>query len=512
MKKPRFILWSLLLFLFFTTFAYGQRAEIRVLHINDFHGFAEPHKPLGSGELLGGISYLAKKANELRKERPSLLLSSGDMIQGDNWANLFQGESVIKWMNEMKFDAMVVGNHEFDFGQEILKKRISEARFPILGANVEGLSSVKPYIIKELHGVKIAIVGVTTGDTPVITHPKNVIGLEFQSPADTVEKYVKELREQSDILIVLSHIGCSVDRMLAEKVRGVDVIVGGHSHTRINEPARVGDTIVVQAWEHAKALGVLDLTIAGGKIVRFKGHLEEIKPGKGEEDRATASLVEKYEKRVDALLNEEIGTAEVDLDGENVRRGETNLGNLVSDVVRSVSGADVTLINGGGIRASIRRGIIRVKDIYSVLPFDNYIVAVKLTGKEIREALEHGVSGVEDGAGRFPQVSGITFKYSPSEKRGSRIKAILIAGKPIDPGKVYIVATNDFLAAGGDGYRSFGEAIKSSRDFSVVEGIMKGERVVYSDSSRRLRDVLVEYIKEKKKIAPKIEGRIIGGQ
>ncbi|MGZ3494736.1 MAG: bifunctional metallophosphatase/5'-nucleotidase [Thermodesulfobacteriota bacterium] len=508
MKRSRLI-WSLLFFLFFTTFAYGQQAEIRILHINDFHGFAEPYKPLGSEEWLGGIPYLATKANELRKEKASLLLSAGDMIQGNNWANLFKGESVIKWMNEMRFDAMVVGNHEFDFGQEVLKKRIAEARFPILGANVEGLNSLKPYIIKELQGVKIAIIGVTTEDTPVSTHPKNVVGLKFLSPVDTVEKYIKKLRGQSDILIVLSHIGYSADRILAEKVKGIDVIVGGHSHTRINEPVRVGDAIIVQAWEHGKALGVLDLTIEGGKITRFKGRLEEIKPEGGKEDRTTAYLVEKYNQRVDAVLNEEIGMAEVELDGENVRRRETNLGDLVSDVMRSASRADVTLINGGGIRASIKKGIIRVKDVYSVLPFDNYIVAIKLTGKQIRDALEHGVSGVEDEEGRFPQVSGLTFKYSSSQKRGSRIEAVFIVGKPIDPGREYIVATNDFLAAGGDGYRSFEEATRSSKDFSVTGGTMKGERVVYSDSGRWLRDVVVEYIKEKKKIAPKVEGRII---
>ncbi len=509
MKKSRLSLWPLLLFLIFATFAHGQQAEIRILHVNDFHGFAEPYKPLGSDELLGGISYLAAKANELRKEKSSFLLAAGDMIQGNNWANLFYGESVIRWMNEMRFDAMVVGNHEFDFGQGVLKKRISEAGFPILGANVVGLSSLKPYILKELQGVRIAIIGVTTEDTPISTHPKNVMGLKFLSPVDTVEKYVKELRGQSDVVIVLSHIGYSVDRALAEKVQGIDVIVGGHSHTKIDEPVKVGSTIIVQAWEHGKALGVLDLTVEGGKVVRFRGRLEEIKPEKGKGDRATAALVERYKKRVDAVLNEKVGTAVVDLDGENVRRRETNLGNFISDVMRSVSGAEATLINGGGIRASIKKGTIRVKDVYSVLPFDNYIVAIKLTGNEIREALEHGVSGVEGGEGRFPQVSGITFEYSPSEKRGSRIKAIFVEGKPIDPDQEYIVATNDFLAAGGDGYRSFEKAVQSSGDFSMMGGTMKGEKVVSIDSGRWLRDVVVEYIKEKKKIAPRIEGRIV---
>ena len=177
--------------------------------------------------------------------------------------------------------------------------------------------------------------------------------------------------------------------------------------------------------------------------------------------------------------------------------------------MRVASRADVTIINGGGIRASIKKGDMRVKDVYTVLPFDNYIVAIKLTGKRIIEALEHGVSAIEEGAGRFPQVSGLTFTYSRSARAGSRIKEIFINGKPIEPDKEYIVATNDFLAAGGDGYKAFGETVRASRDFSVVGGMMKGEKVVYSDSGRWLRDVVMEYIREKRKVVPTVEGRII---
>jgi 2',3'-cyclic-nucleotide 2'-phosphodiesterase (5'-nucleotidase family) len=175
--KKLFTVGLNILFIFLSiTFANGQPAEIRILHVNDFHGFAEPYKPLGSDELFGGIPYLAAKANELRKGKPSLLLSAGDMIQGNNWANLFQGESVMEWMNAMRFDAMVLGNHEFDFGQEVLRKRISEARFPTLGANVKGVEGLKPYVIKELKGIKVAIIGVVTEDTPASTHPRNVAG------------------------------------------------------------------------------------------------------------------------------------------------------------------------------------------------------------------------------------------------------------------------------------------------------------------------------------------------
>lgn len=231
-----------------------------------------------------------------------------------------------------------------------------------------------------------------------------------------IEKYIKELKNKVDVMVVLSHSGYPADRMLAEKVEGIDVIVGGHSHTKITKPVKVGNTIIVQAWEHGKALGVVDLTIKDGKVIRSEGRLEEIKPEEGREDRATLALLNKYKGKVDAVLNERIGEVEVDLDGENVRKRETNLGNFIADIMRRISGADITLINGGGIRTSIKKGEVRVKDVYSVLPFDNYIVAIKLTGQQIREALEHGVSAVEDEEGRFPQVSGLTFTYSPSEK------------------------------------------------------------------------------------------------
>ena len=508
MKRLRPALVILALYILFLTPAWGAQSVVRILYVNDFHGFAEPYKPLGSEEKLGGIAYLAGRVDLLRGERPSLLLAAGDMIQGDNWANLFKGKSSIEVMNAMKFDAMVVGNHEFDFGQEVLRKRISEASFPVLGANVEGFGALEPYVIKEVGGVKVAIIGVLTADTPVSTDPRNVVGLKFDPPADAVRKYIGELRGKADIFVVLSHIGYSADRTLAEDVKGIDVIVGGHSHTKLETPVKVGGTIIVQAWEHAKALGVLDLTVVDGRISGYQGHLEEIKPAMGGEDKTVMAIVGKYRDKVNKVLDEPIGTAEVDLDGENVRKMETNLGDLIADIMRKTSGADAALINGGSIRTSINKGQIRVKDVYSVLPFDNYIVAIKLTGAQIREALEHGVSAVERGEGRFPQVSGITFTYLPSAPPGSRIRQVLIGGKPLEADREYSVATNDFLAAGGDGYKAFGDAVRSSRDFAVVGGMMKGDKLVYSDAGKWLRDVVIEYIKEHKSIAPVVEGRI----
>jgi 2',3'-cyclic-nucleotide 2'-phosphodiesterase (5'-nucleotidase family) len=277
------------------------------------------------------------------------------------------------------------------------------------------------------------------------------------------------------------------------------------------KPVRIGDTLVVQAWEHGKALGVLDLRMKDGKVVAYDGRLEEIKPLPGREDPEALAVVEKYRQKVDAVLNERIGEAGVDLDGQNVRKRETNLGNFLADILRRVSGAEAALINGGTIRTSVPRGEIRVKDVYSVLPFNNYIVAIRLTGKQIAGALEHGVAGLEDEEGWFPQVSGLSFRYSPSAAKGSRVREIRVAGQPLDPGREYTVATNDFLAVGGDGYKAFADAVKSSPAFSVTGGTLQGEKVVYVDSSRWLRDVVVEEIRGKGTIAPRLEGRITEG-
>jgi 5'-nucleotidase / UDP-sugar diphosphatase len=497
------------LFLQLGVIAHGGTGEIRILYVNDFHGFSEPHQSLGANELLGGMAYLGLEVNRLRQERPTLFLAAGDMIQGNNWANLFQGKSVIGLMNLMEFDAMVLGNHEFDFGQEILKRRWAEAAFPALGANVKGLEGLRPYVTRDVGGIKVGIIGVVTEDTPVSTSPKNVVGLEFLSPTSIAEKLVNEIRNRVDLVVLLSHVGFYADQRLAETVKGIDVIVGGHSHTKVAKPVKIGGTLIVQAWEHGKALGVLDLSIDDGKVVKWDGYLEEIKPRPGKEDFKVQALINGYGQNIERIMNVYVGETEEDLDGENVRKSETNLGDLVADIMREVSGADAAIINGGGIRTSIRKGAVKVKDVYSVLPFDNYIVSIRLTGKQMREALEYGFSGIEEDAGRFPQVSGLKITYAPSSPKGSRIRELLIEGKSVDPAKEYRVATNDFMAAGGDGYKAFGEAIRSSKDFEIIGGMMKGEKVSYSDAGRWVRDVVIDYIRAKGKIAPKVEDRIV---
>ncbi len=202
----------------------------------------------------------------------------------------------------------------------------------------------------------------------------------------------------------------------------------------------------------------------------------------------------------------------VDLNAENARNTESNLGNFVADIIRKESGADAAIINGGGLRTSILKGPVTVGNIYSVLPFNNYIIAIRLTGQQIKDALEYGLSGIEAKEGRFPQVSGISFTYSPAREAGKRIGAITIAGKPIEPSRQYTVATNDFLAAGGDGYQVFREAIRQAPDFEIVGGTIKSGNIVYNDAGRWLRDVVVLEVSQEKKISSCRRGKDTGGK
>jgi 2',3'-cyclic-nucleotide 2'-phosphodiesterase (5'-nucleotidase family) len=369
---------------------------------------------------------------------------------------------------------------------------------------------LKARTLKTKDGLRVGIIGVVTPETPQYTHPRNVKGLVFTSPEEAVQQNIRALKGRADLILVLSHLGYARDRQLAARVKGIDVIVGGHSHTKLTRPEVVAGVLIVQAYEHGKTLGVLDLTWRDGKIAAYAGQLLEIRPTPGQEDPGIGVLVARYQERLDRVLGEQVGRTEVDLNGEQeqVRTTETNLGNLVTDVLRARAGADVALINGGSIKKSIIRGKILRQDVYAALPFNNYLVAFRLTGRELREALEHGVSGVEEQLGRFPQVSGLAFTYKPSAPPGLRVQEVLVGGRPLQPEREYTVATLDFMAAGGDGYRVFGKVMGGVRGIAAVEAMMSSPQVVYIDPGRWVREDVIDYLKAHPAIAPRVEGRI----
>jgi len=474
--------------------------SLTIVHVNDMHGRVAENE--GSSEL--GFAKLASVVNGLRATDPNVLfLNAGDTFHGTIDVNLTQGEEIVKIMNKMGFDAMTPGNHDFNYGYNRLLELKEMAEFPILGANIvkesDKTSDFEPYIIKDMeNGMKVGIFGLTTDETKYKSHPSNTIGIEFADAVTTADKYVKELKDKgADVIIGLVHLGIdessvNTAKKLAENVEGIDLIVDGHSHHMLEEGMIVNDTLIVQAGSYTQDVGLVKLEFEDGKLVKKTAEVMTYEDLKATEPNAEiAKMVEELVAKNEPLKNTVIGKTEVKLEGtrELVRAGETNLGNLITDAMRKSTGADFALTNGGGIRASIDEGEITLGEILTAFPFTNTLAAIEVTGEEVLQALEHGVDAYPEPAGHFPHVSGLTYTFDPAKPVGQRIVSVTINGEPIDKTETYTMVTNDFLAAGGDGYTMF-----TNKPF-VGEGGL-------------LSDVLAEYISLTEMIGPRVEGRI----
>jgi 2',3'-cyclic-nucleotide 2'-phosphodiesterase (5'-nucleotidase family) len=468
---------------------------IILLHTNDFHGAIEPDGTRG------GLVNLVSLIDQLRAQDPgrTLVLDAGDTFQGTYVSNSTYGEVVMAAMNLARYQAWALGNHEFDWGQEPLRARIAQAGFPALAANVldantgELWDAVEPYTVVQAGQAAVAILGLTYPDTPVINKPQNVAGLDFRSAEETVRSCLPELEAQSDLVVVLSHLGHDGDLALAQAVDGIDVIIGGHSHIYLERPKVVNDTIILQAGAKGQVLGRLELTVdlATGEVVDYTrlGVLQPVRDGGAEVNQEVKALVDEALAEAAETMDQPIGETAVVL--EPRRAGEFALGNLVVDAMLAtdVDGqpADIAMHNNGGIRASLPKGPITYGQLYAVLPFDNQLMALDLTGAQILRILEHSVA---ERAGAM-QVAGLTFRFNMSKPVGQRVLEATAGGEPLDPERVYRVVTIDYIAAGGDGQETF----------------LEGTNAAYGDTEVW---AVAEYIRAHSPVHPRVEGRIQG--
>ncbi|RKD22369.1 5'-nucleotidase [Caminicella sporogenes DSM 14501] len=469
--KLSFVLVFMLIFTsLFTTGTFIVNAEsndsinLTIVHTNDTHARVEEGKYAGMG-----FAKIAAKINELRKNNKNVLvLDAGDTFHGQTIATISKGESIVKIMNTIGYDAMVVGNHDFNYGQKRLLELAEKAKFPLLAANVEredGTKLLKPYIIKKIGGLNVGIFGLATPETVYKTHPKNVKGLVFKDPVTVAKQVVAELKDKTDIIIALTHLGMdesSKDTSIkvAKEVDGIDIIVDGHSHTMLPEGMKVNGTLIVQTGEYDKNLGIVNLTYKDGKITSMSAKLfTKEEAANLPKDEKVVKVINEVKSENEKITSVVVGNTDIKLDGEraHVRTRETNLGNLIATAMLKATNADVALTNGGGIRASIEPGEITQGEIITVLPFGNYVVVKEVKGSDLVSAIEHGISSYPEPKGAFPHVAGMTFKFDPAKKPGNRLIEVKVAGQPIDLNKTYKLATNDFLAAGGDDYKMFAD-------------------------------------------------------
>ncbi|QQE73316.1 bifunctional metallophosphatase/5'-nucleotidase [Brevibacillus composti] len=481
---------------FFQALGEAATTQVTIAHANDVHGHIVEDK----NQKEFGYAKIATLVNEWRKENENfLLLDAGDTFQGTVYVNQFQGESVVPILNHLGFNMMAAGNHEFDFGYEQLLKLRDMLKHPIVSANVikeDGKELLTPVYKVEIGGKTFAIFSIVAEDTPILTHPDNVKGLTFKNPVEVAKALVPELKKEADHVIALTHVGVEVDREIAKNVPGIDLIIGGHSHTKLDKPEIVNGTYILQDWEYGKSLGRADLYYLDKELVAFSGGIKEYDESV-QADPEVEKMVQEITQKIDEVMNVVIAKSEVPLDGDRslVRKKETNVGNLITDIMlertKSIKGyeADVALTNAGGIRTQLPAGDITKKGLYTLLPFPNTLVVVEVTGEELKQALENGVGGVEKGEGRFAQISGMSFTYNPNKPAGERVIEVKVGGQPLDLNKTYKVATNDFLASGGDGY------------VSLQKPALNTGLTLYS--------IVEEELIKRKTINPQVEGRIV---
>jgi 5'-nucleotidase/UDP-sugar diphosphatase len=474
--------------------------HLTILHVNDTHGYILPYSEAGSNKntMVGGAAYIARLIKDERSKNPegTLLFSEGDMFQGTPISNFFKGQPVIDVMNYLKFDAMAVANHEFDWGLDEFNRMLSSARFPFLSANMKTgkdpyFPGVKPYIIVHRKNVNIAVIGIITPDLPYLSKPDSTGKITVRNPEDILPELIKKVKEEgAHIVMVLSHMGIEADKELARRVSGIHVIVGGHSHTAVETPVTVGNTTIVQAGCYGLYLGVLELEIetetnpVSYRIIR--GKLEKVLAGPDRPyDETVARIVNNYHDRIKNEFAGVVGATAVDLTRKDQR--ESNIGNLVCDMMRETTGADIALLNSRSIRMDIPKGKITLEQVYALLPFDNVLVTMDMTGRQLMEILEHSATQPHSRL----QVSGIRMTHHDLSNAGGRpVKDILVGMRPLDLNKTYRIATNDFLASGGDRFATFKE----------------GKNISYGMD---LREAFISYLKKHSPVQPRTEERII---
>ncbi|MFC5734721.1 5'-nucleotidase C-terminal domain-containing protein [Cytobacillus gottheilii] len=507
--------------------------ELSLMHTNDQHGNAQ------------NAPKLATAVKEFRAANPeALLLDAGDVFSGTLYFNEFEGQADLQFMNYLEYDAMTFGNHEFDLGSsedghKALAEFVKAAKFPFVTANVDfskdslfdGLvegtvaadaedGKIYNAIIQEVDGEKVGIFGLTTSETAEISSPDQV---EFKNYIEEAKASVKELQEQGvNKIIALTHIGYDDniefdnDLELAKQVDGIDIIVGGHTHTKLEEAVVISEnktepTVIVQANEYNKYLGTLSVNFdSEGVVTTLDGELVDL--GEVAEDAEAVKILKPYKETIDAMQQESIGVeTAVALDGEraNVRTVETNLGNLITDgMLKKAQSINpntvIALTNGGGIRASIDQGDITLGEILTVMPFGNALGIMQLTGEEIVEALEHSVSQAPEQNGGFLQVSGLKFSYDSSKPAGDRVVSVEVKGTDgnfaeLAADQTYAVATNTFTAKGGDGYDVFAKAYADGRvsepgfvDFQVFTDYLTGFETIEPVTEGRITDLSAE--------------------
>ncbi|EKF42389.1 5'-nucleotidase [Nitratireductor indicus C115] len=505
---------------------------LNILHINDWHSRIESINKYDStcssedeteGKCFGGAARLVTAVADARKALDGqnvVFLNAGDNFQGSLFYTTYKGSVEAEFLNLMKTDAMVVGNHEFDDGEDGLATFLDKVEFPVLGSNVKAQSAsklgdrVKSYVVLDVGGQKVAIVGAVANDTAELSSPGEHVHI-IEDVEGITEAVKAATADGVNKVIALTHVGYPRDLAAIAKIPGVDVVVGGHTNTLLSNtvegaegpyPTMVDNpdgykVPVVQAASYSKYLGDLKVVFNDeGVVTQAAGDVKLI-DSSVVPDEAVTARVKELGGPIEELKNKVVAETAAPVDGgrETCRAAECEMGNLVTDAMLDrvkAQGVQFAITNGGGLRASIDQGEVTMGEVLAVLPFQNTLATFQLKGADVVASLESGVSLIEEGAGRFPQVSGLRYSFDPSvAPNEGRIKSVEVKDgdgwKAIDPDATYTIATNNFMRNGGDGYKLFAEKAENAYDFGPG-----------------LETVLADYMVAHNPYKPFVEGRV----
>lgn len=503
MKKTTILLATILL-LSIGIFAQSNdpNAPIKVtfLHVNDVYQFT----PVDGGKR-GGLARLLTLRKQALKENPNTLFTmGGDTLSPSVETLTYKGAQMIEAWNAIGLDYAVLGNHEFDIKMPDLMKRLKESKFQWLGANVVEAKTGKifadtpPFVIREFDGVKIGMFGLLLPETKQTSSMDDSLNVtDYCLTANMITSRLRMV-EKVDAVVGLTHLTMAQDKEVA-KCAKVDLILGGHEHSLLQSASN--GTPILKMTSDAREMGKITMFF-DRKTKKFTSMDWEIMPVTDEIPDAPefAPVIAKYKGLLEEL-SQPVGRTSVVLDAGSVsnRTQETNVGNFIADAFRNVYSADIGFLNGGSIRAdnSYNPGVLTKRAILSILPFNNDVLKIELSGKTLREAVEHGIARSAESSepGEFPQVGGMSFKFDASKPARSRVTEILVAGKPLDESKKYTLVTSAFLVGGGDGYEMF-----KTTKVLTAKGTAKKDAAIFQEAIDKSPN---------KTISPKVEGRIV---
>lgn len=499
----------------------GSSRTFVIYHTSDVHGHiakrpASWHKP-NPNRLVGGYAAMAQLVAQ--ETMPAILLDSGDIFQGTPEGTLTQGEASIALMNQLGYSAMAVGNHEYDLGEAVIRTLATQAQFPFLAANItrkvdgKPVEYAQPTHMMTVNGVRLGIVGMATHETAAATMPKHVAHLQFIDEVRAAEKYAKKLRtDGAQVIIALTHCGAApsyarkrispdafkpsprdlqyVGDISIARGADVDLVLGGHTHTGLERPwvDPVSGVPIAQSYENLIAVNRIEITVDTNTnaIEQINGQLMTLWIDQTGESKPVLTTVARYRKQVDAIVGKMLGTATADIT-RDFSGHDSTLGNWMTDIMRQATNADVAIQNTFGIRDDLRAGSVTLRDLFRIMPFDNTLVVVTVTGAELAQLIRSNFNVTR----AFIQLSGVRVTFQ-TDAKGEKVTSstLSVNGNPIDPARKYTIATNNYLASGGG-----------------VGALLKGKP--QQDTGQRLRELVADYVQKHTPVSPPPVGRFL---